>query len=131
MNFSLRLSILLAIITYFLIIMYLLKNKSLTLRYTLVWIISGLCMLLVVLFPDMMTSIAKYLGIAEVPNALFALCLFFLLIISITLTSIISKMADKNRQLIQHCALLDRQIRELHNKLTKNVEEKQASDKIY
>lgn len=117
MNFLLRLFLVIAIIIYFLVIYFLLKRKTLLLKYTLIWILSGFCMLLIILCPKFMIYITHFLGIVEVPNALFAIFLFFLLLISISITAIVSALSDKNKQLIQQCGILEMRIRHLEQEL--------------
>ena len=70
-------------------------------------------MLVVVIFPIIMEEITRILGIVDVTNALFALMLFFVLIILMSITGIVSKMNERNRKLIQECALLEKRVREL------------------
>lgn len=126
MNFYLRGSLVIAMLIYFTIIYFLLKRKTLLLKYTLIWIFSGICMFLFILFPQVMIYITRLLGIVEVPNALFALCLFFLLLITISITAIVSAMNNKNKDLIQQCAILEMRIRQLESELNKYIKEGQS-----
>ena len=52
--FSLRITLLIAVILYFIIILFYLKNKALELKYTLLWIFAGIIMLLMVIFPQIL-----------------------------------------------------------------------------
>lgn len=76
-------------------------------------------MLIIAIFPNIMIRITHLLGVIDVTNGLFALILFFILIILMSLTGIVSKMKEKNKQLIQQCALLEKRVRELE-KYAKN-----------
>ena len=51
MNTILRIALLTALFLYFGGIFYLLKKRLLELRYTLLWIFSGIVMMLIVIFP--------------------------------------------------------------------------------
>lgn len=113
MNIVLQSSLIIGILIYFYILFYLIKRKSLDLKYTLVWILSGLIMLIIAIFPNVMIGITRILGVVDVTNGLFALMIFFILIILMSITGIVSKMKDKNKQLIQYCALLEKRVREL------------------
>lgn len=115
MNVVLQLFLIGGILVYFCILLYLIKIKSLNLKYTLLWIISGTLMLVVAIFPKIMIIITSLLGIVDVTNGLFALMLFFVLIILMSITAIVSKMKEKNKQLIQQCALLEKRVRQLEN----------------
>jgi len=115
MNRVLQISLISAMLIYFYILFYLIKKKSLNLKYTLLWIFSGLIMLIVAVFPNIMICITSFLGIVDVTNAVFALILFFVLIILMSITGIVSKMKEKNKQLVQQCALLEKRVRGLEN----------------
>lgn len=115
MNEVLRISLILGMLLYFYILLFLIRRRMLLLKYTLLWIFSGLIMLVIVIFPNVIISITRLLGIVDVTNGLFALLLFFILIILISITGIVSNMKEKNRQLIQQCALLEKRVRELEN----------------
>jgi len=114
-NIVLQISLIIGILIYFYILFYLIKRKSLNLKYTLLWMLSGLIMLIVAIFPSVMINVTRILGIIDVTNGLFALILFFILIILMSITGIVSNMKERNRQLIQQCAILEKRVRELEN----------------
>lgn len=117
MSISLRITLLVAIIIYFLSIFYLLKRKRLDLRYTLLWIFGGIIMLFILLFPGVITFFLKVTGIVEEVNAVLASAIFIMIIILISITSIVSKLNSDLRKLAQKCALYEKRIRELEGKL--------------
>ncbi len=113
--FTLQLNALLGILFYFAIIFYLLNKKALMLKYTLMWIFSGIIMAVMVLFPSLLKKFSLLVGISTPSNALFAAILFFILLILMSLTSIISHLNEKNIKLIQSVAILEKRMRELEN----------------
>ena len=117
MNEYLRISLLIAILLYYVFIFHLLKKDSLNLKYTLLWLLTGLVLLVTVLFPVVLKYPLKKMGVVEWTNGIFALVLFFLILICITITSIVSKLNDRNRKLTQKCALYEKRIRELEKKV--------------
>ncbi|HAH17547.1 DUF2304 domain-containing protein [Eubacterium uniforme] len=117
MNEYLRISLLIAILLYYVFIFHLLKKDSLNLKYTLLWLLTGLVLLITVLFPVVLKYPLKKMGVVEWTNGIFALVLFFLILICITITSIVSKLNDRNRKLTQKCALYEKRIRELEKKV--------------
>ncbi|MCR5628393.1 DUF2304 domain-containing protein [Eubacterium sp.] len=117
MNEYLRISLLIAILLYYVFIFHLLKKDSLNLKYTLLWLLTGLVLLITVLFPVVLRYPLKKMGVVEWTNGIFALVLFFLILICITITSIVSKLNDRNRKLTQKCALYEKRIRELEKKV--------------
>ena len=70
-------------------------------------------MLLLALFPRILDWFAKLIGIYEPTNALFSLIFFCVIIILMSLTAIVSKLNEKNKQLAQSAALLEQRVREL------------------
>ena len=109
---SLRIAILLAIAVYYVILVRLLKKKSLSLRYSLLWLFSGLVMLLFTIFPALLGTVTRILGIKIGSNALFAILFFCVLIILISLTSVVSRQGEAIKSLTQELARLEKQLRE-------------------
>jgi hypothetical protein len=81
-------------------------------------------MLLVVLFPRIINYVSKILGIVTPANAVFTLELFFLIVILMSITSIVSKLDEKMKKMIQYTALLEKRIRELEEKLVTSEKQK-------
>ena len=115
-NNYLRGFILFIIICYFIYIISLLKRKKVELKYSLLWIFSGLVMLVLVIFPDIFIYSAKFIGIEVASNGLFAVFIFLLIIILISLTVIISSDSAKIKILVQKIAIMEKRIRELEDK---------------
>ncbi len=110
---TLRVTLIIAVVCYFVIILYFLKNKALNLKYTLLWLLAGVVMGLLVVFPEMLVRIIRILGITDNMNGLFIICIGFMLMILMALTSIASRQNSKIRSLIQEIGILDKRIREL------------------
>lgn len=115
MNHVLRVFLIIGIALYFVIIFYFLRQKALTLKYSLLWLATGVVMMAVAIFPAIMEWVAERLGIASVANAVFALELFFQMVILMSITSIVSKQGEKNKRLIQELGCLEKRVRELEN----------------
>lgn len=110
---TLRITLIIAVVCYFVIILYFLKNRALNLKYTLLWLLAGVVMGLLVVFPEMLVRIIRVLGITDNMNGLFIICIGFMLMILMALTSIASRQNGKIRSLIQEIGILDKRIREL------------------
>ena len=119
MNIILHSFLIIGLIVYFLILLQLIKQRRLDLKYTLLWFFSGVIMLVIALFPQIMVFIINLLGIVGLTNGLFALIIFFILIIMMSITAIVSKMKNDNRKLIQKTALLEMRVRKLEEKFDK------------
>ena len=121
---TLRIVLSAAVICYFIIILYYLKKRMLELRYTLIWIASGICMGIMVFFPKVLVDFVHLLGIESNMNGLFILCFAFIIAILMMLTAIVSRFALKIRTLIQEISMLEKRIRELENQI---VDEKHSN----
>ncbi len=112
MNQTLRMALLLAVVVYFLLLLYLLKKRTLNIKYSLLWLFSGILMLLLAVCPQILSWFARVVGISAPVNALFALVLFCVLCIVMSLTAIVSKLNERVKRLTQTCALLEKRLRD-------------------
>ena len=110
---TLRVTLIIAVICYFIIILYFLKQRALNLKYTLLWLLAGVVMGLLVIFPELLVRIIHIFGIEDNMNGLFIICIAFILMILMALTSIASRQNMKIRSLVQEIAILDKRVREL------------------
>ena len=114
---TLRFFLIVAVLCYFIIILYFLKQRALNLKYTLLWLLAGVVMGLLVIFPELLVYIIHIFGIEDNMNGLFIMCIAFILMISMALTSIASRQNMKVRALVQEIGILDKRIRELEMSL--------------
>lgn len=111
--YALRITLSVAVVCYFIIILHYLKRKMLELKYTLIWLAAGVVMGVMLLFPDLLEWFRGVLGIESNMNALYILCFAFIIMILMTLTSIVSRQTLKIRILIQEISMLEKRMREL------------------
>ena len=104
---------LIAIGVYFFVLFHLLKKKRLSLKYTLLWLFSGLVMLVLILLPGLLTWFSALVGIGMPTNALFAVISFCIIMLLIALTAIVSKQTERIKTLTQALAVMDKRIKEL------------------
>lgn len=109
---NLRIILIAAVCCYFVLILLFLKRKALELKYTLLWLLAGVVMGVFVIFPNLLMNLVKLLGIESLMNGLYVLCIGFIIIILMALTSIVSKQTMKIRALIQENAMLEKRLRE-------------------
>ena len=109
----LRTALLAAIILFFVIVLYFLKRRRLTLKYSLLWLLTGTVMLVLVAFPELMMFLSRLIGTQSIMNTLYLLILAFVIILLMMLTSIVSGQTERIRRLAQSNALLEKRIREL------------------
>ena len=107
-----------AVIIFFSVIIFLLKRNRVELRYTLLWFFSGFVMLILALFPKLLDWFANFVGIYSSVNALFAVVLFFGLMLMMSLTSIISREKQEIVRLIQEMSIIENRVRKLEKELS-------------
>ena len=117
---TLRTVLILAVICYFIIILKFLKDKALSLKYTLLWLFAGLVMGILVVFPGILLRFINLIGIQSNMNGLFIFAIAFIIMILMSLTSIVSRQNRKIRTLIQELGILEKRIRELERKKEDN-----------
>jgi len=98
-----------------LIILELIRRKYLRERYALLWIVTGGLFLLLSIKVSLLVWISNLLGFSIPSNALFFFGLLFLVLLSLGLTVITSRLAEKNRILTQKVVLLEKRIADLEN----------------
>lgn len=113
---ALRITLSIAVICYFILILHYLKKQMLELKYTLIWLVAGIVMGIMIFFPELLVAFVRILGIESNMNGLYVLCFAFIIAILMTLTSIVSRQALKIRTLIQEISMLDKRVRELEQK---------------
>lgn len=110
---TLRIALCIAVICYFVLILYYLKKRMLELKYTLIWLFAGLVMGIMIFFPELLVCFVRLLGIESNMNGLYVLCFAFIIAILMTLTSIVSRQTMKIKILIQEFSILEKRVREL------------------
>lgn len=114
---TLQITLSVAVICYFIIILYYLKRKMLELKYTLIWLAAGVIMGIMIYFPELLVRFVRMFGIESNMNGLFILCIAFIIMILMTLTSIVSRQQLKIRTLIQEISMLEKRLREIGDRV--------------
>ena len=116
MSVTLRISLLVAMVFYFGLMSYFFHRKRMSVKFSLLWFLSGGVMLVFVIFPALLSRLTNMVGIASPMNGLFAIALFFVITLIMSLTSIVSGQAERLRALTQSQALLEERIRKLEGR---------------
>ena len=113
---NLRFVLIIGVIAYFVIILMFLKKKSLSLKYSLLWLLAGVVLGVMVVWPELLKWFIHLLGIVDNMNGLFILCIAFIIMILMSLTSIVSRQAEKIKNLTQTISKMEKRIRELEER---------------
>jgi acid phosphatase family membrane protein YuiD len=95
-----------------LVVLELIRKRRLKERYALLWLVTGLVLLVLSAWRGGLNTIAGWVGIETYPPAvLFAVATLFILLVLLDYSTVISKLADQNTVLAQRLALLEEEIR--------------------
>ena len=114
MNIRAQIIIAVLILVAMVAIVNMIRKKALELRYALAWILTGIGILILDIFPGIMDWISDFMGIASPMNMLFFLGFCFMLVIIFGLTAAVSKMSVQIKQLSQELALHEKRQEEKH-----------------
>jgi hypothetical protein len=109
----LRVSIVAAVaaVILLLVILELIRSRRLQERYALLWLLTGIVILVLAAWRGALARLADLVGIAYPPSALFVLASFFVMILLLHYSTVISKLSDQNRILAQRLAILEHRLR--------------------
>jgi hypothetical protein len=92
-------------ITFMLLILELIRRDRLQERYSVVWFVAGLAMLLGAAFPGLLGIVADVMGVRDTNVALFSMVLLFLLALALNFSVIMSRQAAQITRLAQERAI--------------------------
>lgn len=95
------------LVIVFILIINMVRKRQLELKYVLAWMICDIALMVFVCFPDLMSVVARFLGIRSPINMIFFLGFVFSLVIIFTLTVALSRATSRIRRLAQQVALMD------------------------
>ena len=100
-----------------------LRRKKIREKYAALWLIVGLCMLVLAAFPRLLEFVADTLQVQVPSNLLFALSIVLALGVCLHLSWEISVVEDETRILAEEAAILRAQLATLETKLDALVNE--------
>jgi hypothetical protein len=94
-----------------LVVLELVRGRRLKERYALLWIATGLVLLVLSAWRGGLNTIAGWVGIETYPPAvLFAVATLFILLVLLHYSTVLSKLTDENVALAQRVALLEERV---------------------
>jgi hypothetical protein len=96
-----------------LVVLELIRSRRLRERYALLWLATGVVLLVLSAWRGGLDTIAGWLGVTGYPPAvLFAVATLFILVVLLHYSTVLSRLSDQNAILAQRLALLEEQVRE-------------------
>ena len=113
-----RVSIAAAIAALFLlaVIFELIRSRRLQERYALLWLLTGLVIFVLAIWRSLLGRASDLVGIAYPPSALFILAAFFILLVLLHYSTVISRLSEQNTSLAQRLAILESRLREAEDR---------------
>jgi hypothetical protein len=95
------------------VVLELIRKGRLRERYALLWLATGLVLLVLSLWRSGLNTIADWVGVTGYPPAvLFAVATLFILLVLLDYSTVISRLSDQNTVLAQRLALLELRLQE-------------------
>jgi len=93
------------------VVFELIRSRRLRERYALLWLLTGVVLLVLSLWRGGLNTLAGWVGIETYPPAvLFAVASFFILAVLLHYSTVISKLSDQSTILAQRVALLEAEL---------------------
>ncbi len=107
MGLKLQMFFIIASIVTFIFVIKKIQKHGLNIDDAIVWILWSIVLLIVSVIPSIPTWISKELGFMSTSNFIFCLFIFFLYIMLFNQTTQISKLKEKQKELIQKLSIKD------------------------
>lgn len=117
MTVYLRIILAIVVFAFIIVMLDLISKRTLSLKYSLLWLAVCMFLILLVAFPDLLSFVANILHIELPINALYLVSIFILMLISLSLTVIVSRQTIRIRNIAQSNALLEYRIRKLEKEI--------------
>jgi hypothetical protein len=102
-----------ASVVLLLVVFELIRSRRLREQYALLWLATGLVLLVLSVWREGLNTIAGWLGVRGYPPAvLFAIGLLFVILVLLHYSTVISRLSDQNTILAQRLALLEAKLRQ-------------------
>jgi hypothetical protein len=96
-----------AAVILLLVILELIRSRRLQERYALLWLLTGIVILVLALWRGALGTLSDAVGISYPPSALFVIGSVFILLVLLHYSTVISELSERNTKLAQRLALLE------------------------
>ena len=84
----------------------LLRRRQLSEKYTVLWLVVGVVLLVLTVFPNVLVSISRSAGVTIPANLLFFVAIVFLICVALHLSWELSRLENETRKLAEDLAIL-------------------------
>jgi len=110
------------------VVMWLLIIRALREKYAVLWLAIGVLVLILGLFPGLLATVARWLGVALPSNLIFGLAILLLLGVALHLSWELSRAEDEIRRVAEETALLRADLESLRERLAALEADSPAED---
>ncbi len=107
-------------------VLYLIRTRKLHERFALIWLMGAVVIGVLTAWPMALEAVARVLGIASPPNALFIVLGAFFIWVLLHGSVALTKLARQNLMLAQRIALLEARLRDAEDPHTSTVASRSA-----
>ena len=93
-----------------------LRRAHIRVEYSMSWLAAGVVLLALSRSHEFLDAMAGYLGVQDPPSVLLLMMILILFLVSFRSSIVISRLKDANIALAQKVAMLDFEVRSLHEK---------------
>ncbi len=106
----------------------LVRRKQIKEKYSFLWFMTGISLIILTLKRDWLEKFAKLVGIYYPPSALFLVLSFFIILILIHYSMVLSRLMSQNQKLAQKLALLEAELKENKAHPPKDLQPERAQE---
>jgi hypothetical protein len=92
------------------VLLELVRRRSLLERYALLWLLSAVVLLALSVWGGLLEVLADLMGVAYPPNALFLIAFGFVMVLLLHFSLAVSRLTDQSKVLAQRLALLEERL---------------------
>ena len=127
MDIVTQIFVIISVLLFNLYIIHILRKELIEYQYALMWLVSGILMLVFAIFPSLLATLSRWLGIGVPLNLVYFAVILMGFGFTFQIIINISKMRKSNYELVQEVSILKKQVYELK----KLIESKQDQQSIH
>lgn len=127
MNIYTQLFVVLIVLAFLVFVVSKLRREQIEFKYALIWLVSGLIIMVLAIFPGILAWMGAVMGVGLPLNLVFFLGIILNLIISFALTVTYSNLKNMVYKVTQMAAILDNE--QNKDKIGDNADQKEIKEK--
>jgi hypothetical protein len=104
------------------VVLELVRRRRFLERYAIVWLAAAFVLLALAIWKGLLSDLARAIGIAYPPNALFLVAFGFVLLLLLHFSLAVSRLSDQTKVLAQRLALLEKRQRDAEERAGPDAE---------